>query len=73
MERLTLSPESISQLKCASHSMGCFFIYLKEIDRLRTTREELGRLLGNGKRGGGGMSDDSDDIFQPFREVSALR
>ncbi len=47
------------------------FDWLKEINRLRTTREELGRLLGRGL--GGGMPDDSQEIFRPFREVSALR
>ncbi|CAM9204031.1 unnamed protein product, partial [Ectocarpus fasciculatus] len=43
---------------------------LEEIHRLRTTREELGRLLGRGR--GGGIADDSHEIFKPFREMSAL-
>lgn len=50
--------------------LGCTSIW-KEIHRLRTTREELGRLLGRGR--GGGIPDDSEEVFRPFREVSALR
>ncbi|CAM9178225.1 unnamed protein product, partial [Hapterophycus canaliculatus] len=43
---------------------------LEEILRLRTTREELDRLLGQGR--GGGIPDNSREIFKPFKEVSAL-
>ena len=44
---------------------------LQEIHRLRTTREELVRLLG--RSGAIGAVDNSTKIFESFRGVAALR
>lgn len=50
---------------------------LQEILRLRTTREELGRLLGRACGGnissGGSAELDQQDVFKPFRSMAALR
>lgn len=47
---------------------------MQEIVRLRTTPEELGRLLGDaGAAESGGSVLDPLEVFKPFRDFPALR